>query len=242
MYIKKSVALFASCAFAATIGLSAAAQAATYNIDVDACSGSGCGLTNYGTISVTDVGGTGTDLHIDVSLVSTTQFHASSAGPHPTFVFNLNHTGAVGVSIDLISNNLPIENSAPHGDDHGWQFTSFGLGTYSPSGLGTFNFNIECTSAQSGNVCGQRLVLDVTGTGLSLFSNLVGTENVFFSLDIANAGASVLTGNVGATLDPPGGPNIATPLPGALPLFVSGLGAIAGLFGWRTKRKSAIAA
>ena len=36
------------------------------------------------------------------------------------------------------------------------------------------------------------------------------------------------------------GPPVVTPLPAALPLFVSGLGAL-GLFGWRRKRKNAAA-
>lgn len=39
------------------------------------------------------------------------------------------------------------------------------------------------------------------------------------------------------SLGPEGGPAVATPLPAALPLFVSGLGAL-GLFGWRRKRKT----
>jgi hypothetical protein len=40
-------------------------------------------------------------------------------------------------------------------------------------------------------------------------------------------------------IDPPGVG--ATPLPAALPLFATGLGAM-GLFGWRRKRKNAAAA
>jgi hypothetical protein len=44
---------------------------------------------------------------------------------------------------------------------------------------------------------------------------------------------------VSKPIDPPGVG--ATPLPAALPLFATGLGAM-GLFGWRRKRKNAAAA
>jgi hypothetical protein len=50
----------------------------------------------------------------------------------------------------------------------------------------------------------------------------------------ANASDSFVTDNIFA---PPGA---ATPLPAALPLFASGLGAL-GLLGWRRKKKSAVA-
>ena len=49
---------------------------------------------------------------------------------------------------------------------------------------------------------------------------------------------------IGFTFDsitfPPGGQGGETPLPAALPLFATGLGAL-GLLGWRRKRKAAAA-
>lgn len=228
----------AAMATGAFFAISSGALATTYNIDVDGCSGSGCGLANYGTIDVTDVGGTGTNLHFVVNLLNTVFAHDSNASTHPTFVFNLNYTGAAPtVSIDPSSNSLPLDVTPP--GTSGWQFNSVGLGSYTTAALGTFNFDIECTSGEAGNTCGHKLIFDLNGTGLSLFSNLVGTKNVFFSLDISNSTATgALTGNVGATAcltcapPPPG----ETPIPGALPLFASGMGVL-GFLGWRRKRR-----
>jgi len=235
--IRHSVAL-AALGF---VSMAGGAQAATYNIDVDGCSGSGCGLSNYGTINVTDVGGTGTDLHIVVSLLSNVFFHASSASPHPTSVFNLNFTAPPSptVLIDPSSNSLPLDITPP--GTSGWQFTSVGPGSYTTAALGTYNFDIQCASGEAGNTCGHLLDFHITGTALSLFSTAVGTKDVFFSLDISAPGG---TGNVGATLAcddcAPGGQTI-TPIPGALPLFTSAMGLL-GFLGWRRKRRLAMQA
>jgi len=68
------------------------------------------------------------------------------------------------------------------------------------------------------------LQFDPTSGGIVQRSNVTGNP-VFFGL-FADGAAS---------------PVNATPLPAALPLFASGIGAL-GLFGWRRRRKAALAA
>jgi hypothetical protein len=62
-----------------------------------------------------------------------------------------------------------------------------------------------------------------------IISNLCGSPPIFCSVSAA-------TGPVTGSADP-----ATTPLPAALPLFASGLGAL-GLLGWRRKRKAQAAA
>jgi hypothetical protein len=66
---------------------------------------------------------------------------------------------------------------------------------------------------------GNTLTVDFEG-GLALILNGTVTTHAFLTLE-----------------GPPGGQDLATPLPAALPLFASGLGAL-GLFGWRRKKKA----
>ncbi|HET7912059.1 MAG TPA: hypothetical protein VFL49_08510, partial [Pseudolabrys sp.] len=77
-------------------------------------------------------------------------------------------------------------------------------------------------------------------------SPVLTSDNVFMAIDIfaknvidPETGALGTTGTVGATLcttcaPPPG----ETPIPGALPLFTSGMGVL-GFLGWRRKRRMA---
>jgi hypothetical protein len=66
-----------------------------------------------------------------------------------------------------------------------------------------------------------------------LYDNVTGFEGQFASCGVPNGGAC---GSLTLETTPPSG----TPLPAALPLFATGLGAM-GLLGWRRKRRNAAA-
>ncbi len=103
--------------------------------------------------------------------------------------------------------------------------------SYVDSGINAFN---PTTGAFLGSI-----PIDVgSNTPGGLWSLMFGTgsasggdPNTLYFTDGINGEADGLFGAIQAE----------TPLPAALPLFATGLGAL-GLFGWRRKRKSAIAA
>ncbi len=109
-----------------------------------------------------------------------------------------------------------------------------GVGTYSIDACGgstcqTSSVNIVTAGSGSPVNSWTLETLDFTATSASTLISLLGTNSggvqEYIGLDNVNlidTGAS------------------ATPLPAALPLFATGLGAM-GLFGWRRKRKSAAA-
>lgn len=208
-------------------GLSASASATTYNLNVDACS-SGCGLSNYGTVNVT---GDTSSLTIDVELL---------LNPANLFLHQSNgSTSSVGLYFDLSGSNIAFTGVSNNNNTStpGWTWTALGLGSYSADALGTGNYAIGCDSTVSGNTCGKSLIFTVTGTDLALNSFSKSHGDIWFVADVSNNGT---TGPIGATLctnceNPP--PN-ETPLPGALPLFTSGMGML-GFLGWRRKRRNA---
>ena len=101
-----------------------------------------------------------------------------------------------------------------------------------------------CTGCGSGgvwnNLAATGLVAsDFTAIGGSTHPNFAGDQILFgieASLTSTNSSITAINAyfdNIDVTVNP-------TPLPAALPLFATGLGAL-GLFGWRRKRKSAAA-
>jgi hypothetical protein len=220
------------------------ARATVYDINVDACSSPGCGLSNYGTITVT---GTSSSLNIDVELLTTPSnlfLHESQGSTaSPGIYFNLAGTG---ISFSGVSANN--NTGTP-----GWTWTSAGPVTvyngppgpdtgFSLDHLGLGNYAIECSSTESGNTCGKSLSFTVTGTNLSLLSLVGGSySNLFFGLDVSNNG---VTGPVGAqvclpgSLDCPSHGGGEVPLPSALWLMGTVLAGATGVGGWRRKRRN----
>jgi hypothetical protein len=122
-----------------------------------------------------------------------------------------------------------------------------------PVGVGGFEGNDNLiysppTTNDVGAPCGTDCQLDHDGLAVSM-SN--GGEFNIFEVGNPMTSASCDTGGSGTVLQCALLPDVttfsaslatvsATPLPAALPLFASGLGAM-GLFGWRRKRKNASA-
>jgi hypothetical protein len=107
---------------------------------------------------------------------------------------------------------------------------------YNSSGLGWNYDNVLFANGQPIFDNNGPLFSFVTSTGTDILANLysVGTQ---FYLSVDNPTSLWSPGDPGTlqASDPP-----ATPLPATLSLFATGL-AIVGLFGWRRKRKSAVA-
>jgi hypothetical protein len=84
---------------------------------------------------------------------------------------------------------------------------------------------------------------EFAGNGLSCFTSSCGDTGfdlVAFEATGGNIGSVVLTDDVSAAFEFGFNPSpAATPLPAALPLFATGLGAL-GLLGWRRKRKAGV--
>jgi hypothetical protein len=214
------------------------AQAATYNLNYAGspvyCSG-GCLTATYptaGTVDVTVVSAADDYLHFHVDLATGWRFLDNHG---TTFAFSLDVAGASIVNV--VGNNGATygapQTNVDAGDGVGDATHLFGYGL-----LGT-NFH------GGGHVNSDDLVFDVKKTGVDLsLANLILTQDkngnfVLFIADVGNPDGT--TGFVGAlnictNCAPP--PPSETPIPGALPLFTSGMGVL-GFLGWRRKRRLA---
>jgi hypothetical protein len=180
-------------ALTAALGMSGAAGATTYVLNVDGCS-SGCGYSNYGTVDVT---GQGTNtLSFDIELATNVFFNQAG---HPDEAFSL--IGNPTITIAGLPATFGANGSQAAGSHHESAFGDF---DYSVNWLGPPNNN--------SNLSVQSLTFTVTGpSALTLDSNLVNGKNIFFTVDVAaKVGDVVKTGNVGATLVPGGIPEPAT--------------------------------
>ena len=121
-----------------------------------------------------------------------------------------------------------------------YQFTD-GVQTITPTDnyFASFAFSTDLTGAITAwivNLCSD---LSCTGNGNQITTISFGPSPNFStdSVILASGASANNTDNPGVWSSAA----VATPLPAALPLFVSGLGAL-GLLGWRRKRKAAVLA
>ena len=188
---RSALALATLTAGLATAGLS---HATTYTLNVDGCS-SGCGYSNYGTV---DVSGQGTNtLTFDIQLASNVVFFNQAGQPDEAF--------------SLIGNPTITISGLPSA------FGTNGVqaaGSHHESAFGDFDYSVEWLGPPTNNdaLSVQSLSFTVTGpSALTLDSNLVGGQNIFFTVDVAAVTNGVVsTGNVGATLTGGGVPEPAT--------------------------------
>ena len=106
--------------------------------------------------------------------------------------------------------------------------------------LPTFNEAFSIVASASNAAIPSSILQDFTLTDipLSVAFSLSGTNNPFCTLPACNFNISgnITSGNLSVELVNPDERVNPTPLPAALPLFASGLGAM-GLFGWWRRRK-----
>jgi hypothetical protein len=207
---------------AATLGWGAAAQAATvYDLNVDSCS-SGCGYSDYGTVTVT---GQGSDtLTVSIALTS------------PNIFFNQAGNGFDAVGFDLVGDPTVTIAGLPS------TFTanaSQSFGTHHEDGLGDFGYVINYDGPNgNSDLTINDLMFTITGTSPLTLGSTASTHNGvitndFFEVDVAAiTGNVVATGPVGATL----GTVSAAPEPATWGLMIIGVGMAGGAL--RAARKS----
>ena len=200
---------FAACALGLS-ALPASAGVLVYTFDQDGCSGSGCGLPNFGTVTVTDISG---GVNVKVSLLGGSGLIDTGALSGHTLTFNL--AGSPTVSIA----NLP----------NLWSYT--GPANWTPNGgWGTFNYILDCnTACGPNNPWTTGLNFDVTGAGIDInsFVDSGTVKDTYFLADISNPnGGTPLTGRIGASYT---GTTTSVPEPFTMSLFGMGLAGMATL-------------
>ena len=196
------------------------AQAATvYDLNLDHCS-SGCGKSDYGTVTVAPTNG-GDTLNVSVSL-------------DPSVFFNQAGKGFDAIAFDLVGNPTVTIGGLPS------NFSLNGsqnVGSHHEDGLGSWGYVVDWVGppTNNGSLGVETLNFTVTGTApLELGFNTVDGKEVFFSVDIASVldSGAVATGVVGATMS-------AVPEPAAWSLMILGLGGLGAVL--RMRRRSAMA-
>lgn len=219
------VALLSNPSVGSATTLTATQSFTTFNLTLSDAFGTG----SFGTVTVSDLGGGVANFAISVApnyLVDT--------GAHSVLTFD--PLFSAGGAVNSISNS---------------HFTVSGPGSYANSPFGNFTFKIESDCTTGANpTCkaanGQGFSFHVTNfTGLSSATSQYSGKDIFFALDIFNTGCTKTatndcTGVVGATLTQHSdiNPPTHTPLPGAVWLMGTVLGAGAGVRAWRRRRKA----
>ena len=175
-----------------------------------------------------------------LSSVAAITFLALASGPASALTFDFsfvntegNVTGTVTGEIDGLSNNA----SGQHATAVSIDLYPAGLGA-----LGTVPISVPLPvsaenqfTVDSSGLLRSEFFLDVTPTYTLVLNSLAESQvfeltNSLFSAALRSVEDPTLTITTPSTS--------ATPLPAALPLFATGLGAL-GLLGWRRKRKAA---
>jgi hypothetical protein len=191
---------------AGLMGIALPAQAITFDITSDHCTG-GCGPSPYGTVTVTQVGA---NVDITVDLAAGIFWAKTGAADFQEVKFN-----GTGVALGDITVNqtFPSQTLAPQ------------TGAFNGDGTGTFTFGIACTTCGNGSLSplDQNIVFHVANATVADVTTANAAGNIFV-VDIFSSA----TGNTGP-VDVSG---VITPEPGSL-LFFAPLMALAWMVGVR---------
>jgi hypothetical protein len=220
-----------------TIG-SATTVNLTYDLDLNGMSSGTCPGGVCGQVSIT--GDTTSSLTYTITLAEGVSFHANHSGSSGTgsfFYFELTDSGGPTITFSGIGTNGTIGSKS-------YSYNTPVSGSYGPNPgnfPGTYNYEVTCTNNTSGKICNGPLTFTANGaTSTNPFvigspegHGLFDDDQIALVADLSISGkcgdltCTAGTGLVGSSLvqTPPGGPGV-TPLPGALPMLVGGLGAL----------------
>ena len=219
--------------FAMSMAMTGVSYADTFNLTSCHLSG-GCGTaTQFGTVTLTQA--TATTVNFDVVLNSGNKFVETGAGGNSLFLFNDSIAGSTitGITATLNGANVSITGGLT------------GLTNQSPimaDGTGTFTAQVFCTDGSQCNGGSTPNINDlhftVTNATIALLTTANSLGNIFVA-DIlcGQTGCTGLTGPVDVT-----GGTAVIPIPGALPLFATGLAGLVMLGRRRMKQAAASAA
>jgi hypothetical protein len=155
-----------------------------------------CSNVNCGSVTISGDGTT--DIHFDINITAPSTF---IHGIDSTFAFNVSDTPSIAAG----SFGAPTNGSV-------WSTTLATSGVGQQDGFGSFNDAVNCngsvTIGPSGNLCGTRVVFDITGTSTLLLSQ--NSDGFLFSIKLSNTSAGV--SNTGFASVP--GPIVGAGLPG----------------------------
>jgi hypothetical protein len=180
----------------------------------------------------------GANVTFDVTLINGNTFIETGSGGQELFLFNDAIAGSTITNIVATENGTPV--TFPNGLS--------GFTNISPAvmadGTGTWTASVECTQPATGNGCNPGMIptindlhFTVTNATLAALETANANGNIFVADILCGSGQTQcggLTGPVDVTAPS------RVPLPGALPLFVTGLVGL-GVLGRRKRKAQAIA-
>jgi len=194
------------------------ASATQYILNSGGCT-STCGLSSYGTVNVS---GEGTNTLTFAIHLDPTVFINQAGNSFDTVAWDL--VGNPTITVGGLPANFGTNGSQAAGSHH-------------EDGLGFFDYVVNWTGVNSNSSLSvQDLSFTVTGTNPVLDFNTVGTDHIFFSVDIARVApnGAVSTGVVGATL------KAGVPEPATWAMMLVGFGGMGALL--RHRRRQGVAA
>ena len=204
------------------------------HISGSTCQGGSIPAPGFGNVTLTQVGA---NVTFDVTLINGNTFIETGSGGEELFLFNDAIAGSTITSIVATENGTPV--TFPNGLS--------GFTNISPAvmadGTGTWTASVECTQPATGNGCNPGMIptindlhFTVTNATLAQLETANANGN-FFVADILCGAAQTQCGGLTGPVDV--SPSVV-PLPGALPLFVTGLVGL-GVLGRRKRKAQAIA-
>lgn len=210
----KAMMRLTAAALAATLlGCAGAATAATtLYLDVDGCTG-GCGLTSYGTATVTPMVGY---TEVDINLA-------------PNVYFARGDNGLDAAAFDVVGS--PVLTDVVLSADF-FAFSPHTAGTFTEGSLGNFQYTVGWSAGAGQGPQLQQLMFRLSGMNNSpatLGDTVDNGTALYLSVDIEHmVGGVMKEGVVGASLNPPAPPKpqTAAPEPAAWALMLTGFAGV----------------